>query len=172
VREICAQADVSPGLLRHYFDSKGALILEAFRTLSREFRKDLRSVLKDPGLSAQARIEALLDTYLSSQLNDEERASTYLAFWALARTDPTLRRAQRAAYRELRRLIQPALAELMLARGATLDEQQAVIGLIALLDGLWLERYIDRKAFSRAKARAIAWRWLDVLLGSSPPRQR
>ncbi len=43
VREICNRAGVSPGLLRHYFDGKDALITEAYRTL-----------MTCPGLSYQS----------------------------------------------------------------------------------------------------------------------
>jgi len=172
VREICARAHVSPGLLRHYFDGKDALIREAFRTLTREFRGDLRRVLRDRRLSASARVEALVDTYLSSQLSDDDRASTYLAFWALARTDPTLRRVQRAAYRELQRQIRPALVPLMRARQSAADEREVTVGLIALLDGLWLEISVDPTAMSRAQACTIALRWLDARLASPRSRRR
>jgi len=167
VREICERAGVSPGLLRHYFDGKDELIIEAYRTLTREYHGNLREALTDPAKSAEQRLRSFFDAYFSSQVTGEERAGTYIAFWTLGRTDPTIQRIQRSAYRRLRKLLAPALNELAEDRGVRIDAEQVATSLIALLDGFWLDMCVDPKRFSRAKTRAACWDWLETFLRGS-----
>ena len=170
VREICDRAGVSPGLLRHYFDGKDELILEAYRTLTREYHGTLRRILTDPAEPAEQKLRSFFDAYFSSQVTGEERAGTYVAFWTLGRTDPTIQRIQRSAYRRLQTLLAPVLDELAEERAARIDAAQVASSLIALLDGYWLDRCIDPKRFSRAKNSAVCWEWLETFIRGSRPR--
>jgi len=170
VREICDRAGVSPGLLRHYFDGKDALIIEAYRTLTREYHENLHRVLTGPTEPVAQRLRSFFDAYFSSQVTGEERAGTYVAFWTLGRTDPTIQRIQRSAYRKLRKQLAPVLNELAEDRGAQIDAEQLATSLIALLDGFWLDMCVDPTHFSRAKTSAACWEWLETFLRGSRPR--
>jgi len=170
VREICKRAGVSPGLLRHYFDGKNELIIEAYRTLTREYHGGLRRALTDPAESAEERLRAFFDAYFSSRVTGEERAGAYVAFWTLGRTDPTIQRIQRSAYRKLQRLLAPVLRELAEERGVQIDTAQLASSLIALLDGFWLDMCIDPKRFSLAKTSAACWEWLETFIRGSRAR--
>ena len=163
VREICHHVNVSPGLLSHYFDSKEALILEALRTLTQEFHEKMQRVLT-ADVSVEQRLQASFEAYMSSRVTDAERAGAYLAFWTLARTDPAVRRIQRSAYRKQQQLFQHALKVLAAERGVRIDERKVAIGLVSLLDGLWLEICLDPAAFSRATAVSVSWDWLDAVV--------
>ena len=171
VREICHQVDVSPGLLNHYFDSKEALILEALRTLTREFHDNMQGVLGDDEVPAEQRMRSSFEVYFSSRVTDAERAGAYLAFWTLARTDPAVRRVQRSAYRKQQQLFQSALKALAAERRVRIDERKIAIGLVSLLDGLWLEICLDPAAFSRATAVSLSWLWLDAVVGRGRRRR-
>ncbi len=170
VREICDRAGVSPGLLRHYFDGKDALIIEAYRTLAREYHENLHRVLTGPEEPAAQRLRSFFDAYFSSQVTGEERGGTYVAFWTLGRTDPTIQRIQRSAYRKLRKQLAPVLNELAEERGAQIDAEQLATSLIALLDGFWLDMCVDPMHFSRAKTSVACWEWLETFLRGSQPR--
>jgi TetR/AcrR family transcriptional repressor of bet genes len=167
VREISRQVNVSPGLVRHYFGSKEELILETFRTVTAAFETTIRDVLQNSSASADDRIKAFFHSYFSTQVTEEGTVGAYLAFWNLARTDRTVRRLQRSAYRNLRTMLEPVLKRLAVDRGAAIDEKQTAIALIAMLDGLWLELCLDSAAFSRAKAVSISSAWLDAYLRSN-----
>ena len=170
VREICDRAGVSPGLLRHYFDGKNELIIEAYRALTREYHGNLQRALTDPTEPAEQRLRSFFDAYFSSRVTGEERAGTYLAFWTLGRTDPTIKRIQRSAYRRLQKLLAPVLSELAKDRGARVDAAQVASSLIAMLDGYWLDMCIDPKRFSRAKTSAVCWEWLETFIRGSRAR--
>jgi TetR/AcrR family transcriptional repressor of bet genes len=167
VREICDQAGVSPGLLRHYFDGKDALIIEAYRALTQEYHRSLRDVLTGSAESAGQRMRAFFDAYFLNPATGEERVGAYIAFWTLGRTDPTIQRIQRSAYRRLRKILAPVLNELAEDRGVRIDAGQVATSLVALLDGFWLDMCIDPKRFSRVKTSAACWNWLDTFLRGS-----
>jgi AcrR family transcriptional regulator len=154
VREICDRAGVSPGLLRHYFDGKDALITEAYRTLTLEYHENLLSVLASPAKTAESRLRAFFDAYFSNQVMGNERVGTYIAFWTLGRTEPTIQRIQRSAYRRLRKQLAPVLNELADDHSARVDADQLATTLIALLDGYWLDMCVDPKHFSHEKTTA------------------
>ncbi len=170
VREICGRAGVSPGLLRHYFDGKNELIIEAYRALTREYHGNLHRVLTGPAEPAEQRLRTFFDAYFSSQLTGEERAGTYVAFWTLGRTDPTIQRIQRSAYRKLQKSLAPVLNELAEDRAARIDAEQVASNLIALLDGFWLDMCVDPKRFFRAKTSAVCWEWLETFIRGSRRR--
>lgn len=167
VREICRHVGVSPGLLRHYFEGKDDLILEAFKLVTTEFHAEIAKVLENGAASPEDRLKACFRLNFSRQITEDETVGAYLAFWTLARTDPAVHRIQRSAYKDLRALFEPVLKALAEERAAPMDPRQAAIGLIALLDGLWLEMCLDPKAFSRNKAVAMSWSWLDALAGGN-----
>lgn len=169
VREICRHVDVSPGLLRHYFEGKDDLILAAFRTVTTDFHSEMEKVLEDGAKSSEERLKACFGHYFSRQVTEQDTVGAYLAFWTMARSDPEVHRIQRSAYKDLRSLLEPVLAALAEERGATVDQRQVAIGLIALLDGLWLEMCLDPKAFSRSRAVAMSWSWLDAVVGHDGP---
>jgi AcrR family transcriptional regulator len=170
VREICARAGVSPGLLRHYFDGKNELIIEAYRALTREYQGNLHRVLTGPAESAEQRLRSFFDAYFSSRFAGDEQAGTYAAFWTLGRTDLKIQRIQRSAYRRLRKSLAPVLSELAEDRGARIDAEQVASSLIALLDGYWLDMCIDPIQFSRAKTSAVCWEWLETFIRGSRAR--
>jgi len=170
VREICDRAGVSPGLLRHYFDGKDALITEAYRTLTLEYHENLLCVLVSPAKSAKSRLRAFFDAYFSNPVMGNERVGTYIAFWTLGRTEPTIQRIQRSAYRRLRKQLAPAVNELAEDRGAQIKAEQLATSLIALLDGFWLDMCVDPTHFSRGKTSAACWEWLETFLRGSRAR--
>ncbi|MBW2493689.1 MAG: TetR family transcriptional regulator C-terminal domain-containing protein [Deltaproteobacteria bacterium] len=167
VREICDRAGVSPGLLRHYFDGKHELIVEAYRALTHAYHRSLRDVLTGPAESAEQRMRSFFDAYFLNPSTGEERVGAYIAFWALGRTEPKIQRIQRSAYRKLRKLLAPALNELARERGVRIDAERVATGLVALLDGFWLDMCVDPKRFSRAKTSAACWEWLETYLRGS-----
>jgi len=52
------------------------------------------------------------------------------------------------------------------------DSRKAALGLVSLLDGLWLEICLDPAGFSRATAVSLAWSWLDAVVRRGPRRRR
>ena len=78
--QIASRADVSPGLVAHYFDDKDGLLEAAFRTLSRRLFEQM-DVRMRQAHTPRGRIQAIIDTNLGPQEFTQRTGSAWLAFW-------------------------------------------------------------------------------------------
>ena len=153
VRTICAEAGVSPGLLRYYFAGIDALIAEAYRMTGDRVAKALdAAVLAVPTDKADDRLLAYLTASFAPPITNPELLSTWLAFWGLTRTDPHIAALHATIYADYRQRLEDLLTP-CLPKGN--DARLASIGLTALVDGLWLEMSLGDPPFTPDEASAI-----------------
>jgi len=161
VRVICAEAGVSPGLLRHYFDGIDALIADAYRWTDAMVGQWLDEAMARAGPDPRARLLAYVTASFRAPIADPDLLATWIAFWSLARSNPEMGRLHGEIYAGYRAEIEVLLAEC----GVAADRVRlAAVGVTALVDGLWLELCLAPGTFSVEEAGAIAERWVASLL--------
>lgn len=160
VREICAAAGVSPGLLRHYFSGVDALVAETYRAVGGRVQAALNDAVEAADPTPEARLIAYLAASFAPPIADADLLSTWLAFWSLTRTDPAIARLHGEIYAE-NRLTLEALLD---AYAPGMDHRLTAVALTALVDGLWLELSLGDAPFTPDEATALARRWLGTLL--------
>ena len=156
VRSICAEAGVSPGLLRHYFDGVQALVAEAYDAVGRRIDTALEAAVDAAGTAPRARLTAYLTASFAPPVLDPDLLATWIAFWSLVKTDPAIGAIHAASYGAYRARLEQLLAEC----GAP-QTRLAAVALTAVVDGLWLELCLDATAFTSEEATLIAQRVLD-----------
>jgi AcrR family transcriptional regulator len=160
VRVVCAEAGVSPGLLRHYFDGIEALIAATYRATGARVAEALNAAVateKDP----RARLLAFVTASFRAPIADPELLATWLAFWSLSRTNPLIGKIHDEIYADNRSDMEKLIAA---CPGAPAEPRLAAIALTALVDGLWLELSLGNAPFSVEEAETLAGKWLDSLL--------
>ncbi len=155
--QIAARADVSPGLVAHYFDDKDGLLEAAFRALARRVGLQVRSRLRLVG-TPRGRIQAIIDANLAPEEFDQRTGSAWLAFWGQVLHAERLKRIQSVYQRRtlgnlrntLRKLVPPEEAHNLAAMIA------------AMIDGVWLRAALSgwREADSES-ARALLTAFVD-----------
>ncbi|MDB5457082.1 MAG: transcriptional regulator, TetR family [Caulobacter sp.] len=160
VRTICAEAGVSPGLLRHYFAGVDALIVAAYAATGARIDAALETAVAAAGPEPRARLAAYLTASFAPPVLDPQLLATWLAFWSLVKVDPAIAAIHRATYAAYRQ----RLEDLLSACGVA-EVRLAAIGLTAVVDGLWLELCLDDAVFTPAEAGAIAERWVAGYTG-------
>jgi AcrR family transcriptional regulator len=160
VRTICAEAGVSPGLLRHYFDGIDALIADAYRWTDVRVGEWLDAAVAEAGSDPRARLLAYVTASFRPPIADPELLATWIAFWSLARSNPEMERLHGEIYADYRLGLETLLGEAGLAADAV---RLSAIGLTALVDGLWLELCLAPGTFSAEEAGEIAGRWIGSL---------
>ena len=160
VRSICTEAGVSPGLLRHYFDGIDALIAATYRATGDRVQRALAEAVTAAPPTPRARLLAYLTASFAPPIADPELLATWLAFWALTKTDARIAALHGEIYRDYR-----ADLETLLAACRPEDHRLTAVALTALVDGLWLELSLGDAPFSREEAGALVEKWLDALLG-------
>jgi len=160
VRSICTEAGVSPGLLRHYFDGIDALIAATYRATGDRVQRALAEAVAAAPPAPRERLLAYLTASFAPPIADPELLATWLAFWALTKTDVRIAALHGEIYRDYR-----ADLEALLAACRPGDHRLTAVALTALVDGLWLELSLGDAPFSREEAGALVETWLDALLG-------
>ncbi len=165
VRAICTRAGVSPGLLRHYFDGVDALVAATYAETCDQLMTTLDAAVAAAPPEPRARLIAYVTASFRPPVTDPKLLSTWLAFWALVKTDPAIAAIHAESYADYR----GRLVGLLRACGVAADELDGIaIALTALVDGLWLELSLDPSTFGADQASAMAVRWLDTLISKGP----
>jgi AcrR family transcriptional regulator len=155
VRAICAEAGVSPGLLRHYFEGVDELIAAAYEAMSQRIEAALDAALASAEPTPRARLLAYMGASFAPPVLDERLLAAWVGFWSLVRTKPRMAAIHAASYADFR-----ARLETLLADAGARETRLAAIALTATVDGLWLELCLDPTTFSPDEARAILTRTL------------
>ena len=161
VRTICAEAGVSPGLLRHYFTGIDALIAATYRWTGQRLSQALEQAVDEAGPDPRDRLLAYLTASFRPPIASPELLATWLGFWSLTKTDPVIARKHQEIYADYRGGIERLIAEY---RPEMSDARLAAVALTALVDGLWLELSLGSAPFTTDEAAALAEKWLDRLL--------
>ncbi len=142
VRTICAEAGVSPGLLRHYFEGVDDLIAAAYEAVGQRIDAALDAALETAEPTPRARLLA-----------------AWIGFWSLVKTKPRMAAIHAASYADFR-----ARLETLLSAAGASDTRLAAIALTATVDGLWLELCLDPATFGPDEAARIIGRALEAWL--------
>ena len=157
VRMICAEAGVSPGLLRHYFSGVSQAIAESYRWIGEQISVALEQAVEDAGPDPHARLVAYVTASFRPPIASQDVLASYVAFWSLTRTDGQVAKVRSEVYGEFRE----RLAQLLLEWKPELsDARRSAIAITALIDGLWLELSLGDAPFSAADAAELASEWL------------
>jgi len=152
MKAIAREAGVSQGILHYYFTSKRDILVAALETVTADLNHRLAALLRGKP-DARARLRAVVRGCLA--LADEKREFwlVFVQFWGEMMHDPELVRVNAALYREFRRSLGALVAEgvrVGLFRRVSPEEAGAIV--LALLDGISLQRTFDGTAFTRERA--------------------
>ena len=159
VRAICAQAGVSPGLLRHYFEGIDDLVAATYQATSDRMDAIFAGAVEGAGADPRARLSAYLTASFRAPVTDPELLGAWTAFWALARSDARMAKIHAESYAGYRE----RLGALLIACGAA-DADRLAILLTAMVDGLWLELSLDASSFGADSAAAMVERAVAALI--------
>ena len=161
VRAITADAGVSHGLIGHYYPTKDDLLVASLQHLFSGVAEDVRRQIDDAGPDPLARLRALPVGLFSASVFTEKNRAAFLALWHEIRFNDAVRDANRDFYSGYRQRVH---ALFQAVAGPDTDVGQAVTGLIALSDGLWLEISIGAGQADPDKAVALCHAFIDQQL--------
>lgn len=162
VRAICAEAGVSPGLLRHYFSGVSEAIAETYRWTGERIATALEESVAAAGDDPRARLLAYVTASFRPPIASPDLLASYVAFWSLTRSDPLVAEVRSEIYGDFHLGLKALLLEF---RRDLADPRIAAIALTALIDGLWLELSLGDAPFTLEEAEALAEKWLSSVCG-------
>jgi betaine-aldehyde dehydrogenase len=161
--QIASRADVSPGLVAHYFDDKDGLLEASFRTLSRRLFEQM-DVRMRQAHTPRGRIQAIIDTNLGPQEFTQRTGAAWLAFWGQVPHVEGLKRVQNAYQRRMVSNLRYALVRLLPATEA----RNLASTIAAMIDGVWLRAALSNWAEADSEsARDLLTAFVDARLKES-----
>ncbi len=149
--EIARRANVSAGLVAHYFEDKDGLLEAAFRTLARTLAVRVRERLAQAH-TPRGRVQAVIDVNLAPEEFDKRTGTAWLAFWGQVLHVEGLKRVQTAYQRRMLSNLRSDLRRMIPAE----DARTLAFMIAAMIDGVWLRAALSewREADSES-ARAL-----------------
>ncbi|WP_231639084.1 betaine-aldehyde dehydrogenase [Sphingomonas profundi] len=162
--QVAGRADVSPGLVAHYFGDKDGLLEAAFRLLAARLG-DRMLVYLAQAEDARGRLQAVIDANLAPQEVDHRTSKVWLAYWGQVLHAPRLLRIQQIYQRRMLSNLRHALRALVPA-----DEVAQVAAMVAaMIDGVWLRGALSGwTETDSTQARAMLTRFVDNHIASLP----
>jgi TetR/AcrR family transcriptional regulator, transcriptional repressor of bet genes len=157
---VAQRANISTGIVSHYFGDKNGLIEATMRHVLRDLwaatARRRVATKSDPRSRLRAVVAANFDV---SQISAPVM-KTWLAFWAQSMHEPSLKRLQHV---NTRRLYSNLCAEFVKAMPRP-AARRAASGLAAMIDGLWLRGALSGEPFDTKAAIRLANEYIDLLL--------
>lgn len=150
-REICRQAGVSHGLLRHYFNNPENLLFETYEELCDHFIARFEAVLDDEGLAPWDALDRFFAALYSEEWANTDLLGAWMAFWSMVRTNADFAAKSEEHNARLRELLALAISRLP-TTGHTVKTDDAVVIISAVMDGLWLDYCLSPTRTSRERA--------------------
>jgi TetR/AcrR family transcriptional repressor of bet genes len=155
IDKVVAIADMSPGIVNFYFDTKAALLVACLEHLAQEFEEQVLAPIQSLRANPAAALDKLIDLYLDPGLASPRKVSVWYSFWgeANARAEYfTICGKRDQAFADLVRDI--TAARIADRQDAHLDADAIALGLIGCLEMLWQEiAFREEPDIDRARMR-------------------
>jgi AcrR family transcriptional regulator len=148
-REICRQAGVSHGLLRHYFNNPENLLLETYQELCDRMIARFAEELAAPHDNPWMTIDRFFAVVFSDEWSSSDILGAWIAFWTLVRSNADFAQVSEDYNRRLRAMLVTAVSRL--PQGPLKPDDLATL-LSAVMDGLWLDFCLSPARLSRERA--------------------
>lgn len=160
--KVAERAGMSKGIVLHYFKGKDELLEVVMRHANSLLRDEVVGLMSQ-ATTPRERIEAIVAGNFSPKFFKPEICNAWLSLCAEVPRNPNFARIQRAIHARMRSNLLSALKHLLPPTQA----DAAVIGITAMIDGLWLRFGLSLEALSLAEAKSQMDGMLKLHLGSA-----
>lgn len=154
IGNICAEAQVSRGLINHHFGTKEELLRQAYKDLCEEWEFQTRDLLLQTNRDPEEKMRAMIRVNFGPALFKQEHLAIWIGFWSVIGKSPSLKKLNRELYKQDRKAYEQAFEEVARKRGKKVNARRGAIALSSLMDGLWLQWCLDPQGFSPEEAEA------------------
>lgn len=168
VRAIAERANVTQGLIRHYFATKEDLIAAAFEHHMSELTEQSLFPAGAENLPAIERLRAVVKATLTAPVLQENAVTLWASFFSRVRTKPEIHQMHKQTYLQFREVLEEFISDAYTQVGRSLsadDIRSKAIACNAVIDGLWMEGGALPEAFSDGELEQIGLTSIGAILG-------
>jgi TetR/AcrR family transcriptional regulator, transcriptional repressor of bet genes len=164
VRAIAQRAGVTPGLIRHYFQTKDELTRAAYRALMDGMTNKGADAIEGVGVKPEERLAAFIAATLRPPVMEAGAVVLWAGYMHKLRNDSDLLAVHEAGYVAYRDLLETLIAALPRETRPGQLRSEA-IACNALIDGLWVEGSLLPKSFAPGEIVDIGLKSIGAILG-------
>nr|WP_239032491.1 TetR family transcriptional regulator C-terminal domain-containing protein [Leisingera sp. MMG026] len=168
VRGIAERADVTQGLIRHYFSSKEELITAAYEHHMTAMTDQTFAPAAGTEGTALARLTALVNASLTPPVVDPRAIALWASFLNKVQQDPQMKATHERTYAYFRDQLEALITVALEEAGRPAPParlRQLAIACNALIDGLWLEGGALPDAFAPEELAEIGRQSIAAMTG-------
>ena len=168
VRQIAKYAGVTPGLLTHYYQGKEVLIAESYKYLATQFLDDFQNKINEGIDNPISALRGFFQNIFAPENLGKRYLRVWLVFWTLTLTEESLRNTHKDIYKEYTKSLENILRSAYLYNDLDPSKKNLhslSVGILAMLDGLWLECCLDPDALSKNDNLAIIYEFVESTTG-------
>jgi AcrR family transcriptional regulator len=165
VEKIMAETGISRGLVNHYFPSRSALLVEAYKVMMGHVATSARARVHKRSDPDGVEVRAYVDFMCGPLVFEQPGHQAWLELWSMIATEPALRMLHAKLYRQYRRQLAGAIDRLAKGRKVEMDSVRLATATMCLIDGLWINWSIDPTFVSAEDSRRACYEVLEARLG-------
>jgi len=161
VERVVALADLSPGIVRFYFESKAAMLVASLEFLASEFEQRVQLPVARLKHTPVRALELLVELYLDPDIASPRKVSVWYSFWGEASSRQEYLQICGKNDEDFEALLRELMQRMIEESGERqLDADGVALGLMGVLEVLWqsiafqTEANIDRR---EAKRRTLSY---------------
>lgn len=170
VRAIAKRADVTQGLIRHYFTTKEDLISAAYERHMNQMTELTAAPAAHADVSARTRLTTFIAAGLTSPVMDTRSVTLWASFISSIRTDDAMRKMHQQTYYDFRNRLETLICDALIEAGTPTPPdpknlRQMAIASNAVIDGLWMEGGALPEAFDTGELAQIGLTSVGAIIG-------
>ncbi|WP_110675470.1 TetR family transcriptional regulator C-terminal domain-containing protein [Salinicola sp. RZ23] len=158
-RRIAERANVTAGLIRHYFGSKEDMVLAAYGYLVGQLTMQAAQASGQDATHPERRLARFIIANVTPPNLSDRNVSLWATFIGRIRALPSYADIHRESYRDFLDLLETMIHAVMAARQRPVSAeacQDQAVALNGLIDGLWLEGSLDHGLYAADRLPRIA----------------
>lgn len=164
LNSVANRAGLTAGLINFHFETKQNLLTSTLEHVANDYETVCRDVMEKPDLSAEQRLERLVQVSFEEPYCSVEVAAVWYSFWGEARSRSDYVAVCSRAEEYLLSSTRALLEDLTQSHGRQINTLAAAKGLCGLVDVLWQELLVQKEAFDRGAAKDTCLAYLNNLL--------
>ncbi len=161
IRRISAKAGVSIGLINHHFEGVDHLMAAAYGKLADDFRVAIEAKLRASNGTARERLSLFVHETFAPRGMNRRALRAWATFWGLVEDSPPVQAEHRRTHGAMKALLAGMLEQAAEEGDVAMPPAQAALGLVAIIDGLWLNWCLEPDNFSPAEGSKLCEVFID-----------
>jgi AcrR family transcriptional regulator len=155
VSRLAEYSGLARGMVNLHFDRKDKLLHELLKYLADAYRKSWQDALAEAEDTPAKQLWALVEHDVERKGHDDRALIAWLAFRQEAITNPSYRALSDTREHAYFRTVRMLCAALIKEGGYSIKTEVATLGIIYLLEGLWLDWALDPNRYRPKEGRAV-----------------